>query len=230
VYASANMCWYHGSSLLPYLETVEIPTDNRSDHARFPVQWIIRPQTDELHDYRGYAGRVSSGSVGVIDKVTVLPSGFNSTISKIELLEEQPEAALAGMSVTVHLADDIDISRGDILVNAHNQPEVSKQIEADLCWMDTKPLDLTHTYLLQHNSKVTRCRIQEILYKVNINTLEKEFNEDFRLNDIGRIIIKTADPLAFDFYQNNKANGGAVLIDSRTNVTVGALMFRANAE
>jgi sulfate adenylyltransferase subunit 1 len=230
VYASANMSWYHGSSLLPYLETVKIPTDNRSDHARFPVQWIIRPQTAELHDYRGYAGRVSSGSFRVNDKVTVLPSGFNSTISKIELLEEEPEAALAGMSVTVHLADDIDISRGDILVNAHNQPEVSKQIEADLCWMDTKPLDLTHTYLLQHNSKVTRCRIQEILYKVNINTLEKEFNEDFRLNDIGRIIIKTADPLAFDFYQNNKANGGAILIDSRTNVTVGALMFRANAE
>ena len=230
VHASDHMGWYKGSSLLPYLETVEISTDNRSDHARFPVQWIIRPQTDELHDYRGYAGRVSSGSFRVNDKITVLPSGFNSTISKIELLEEEPEAALAGMSVTVHLADDIDISRGDILVNAHNQPEVSKQIEADLCWMDTKPLDLTHTYLLQHNSKVTRCRIQEILYKVNINTLEKEFNEDFRLNDIGRIIIKTADPLAFDFYQNNKANGGAVLIDSRTNVTVGALMFRANAE
>jgi sulfate adenylyltransferase subunit 1 len=230
VYASSNMSWYHGSSLLPHLETVEIPADNSKAHARFPVQWIIRPQTDDLHDYRGYAGRVSSGSFRVNDKVTVLPSGFNSTISKIELLDDEPEVALAGMSVTVHLGDDIDISRGDILVNAHNQPEVSQQIEADLCWMDTRALDPTHTYLLQHNSKVTRCRVQEILYKVNINTLEKEFNEDFRLNDIGRIVIKTADPLAYDLYQNNKANGGAILIDSRTNVTVGALMFRANVE
>jgi sulfate adenylyltransferase subunit 1 len=230
VYASVNMPWYKGSSLLPYLETVEIPAETRADHARFPVQWIIRPQTEELHDYRGYAGRVSSGSFRVNDKVTVLPSGFSSTISKIELLDEEPETAFAGMSVTVHLKDEIDISRGDILVNAHNQPEVSQQIEADLCWMDTKPLDTTHTYLLQHNSKVTRCRIQEILHKVNINTLEKEYDEDFRLNDIGRVIIKTADPLAYDLYQNNKANGGAILIDSRTNVTVGALMFRANAE
>jgi sulfate adenylyltransferase subunit 1 len=230
VHASEHMSWYDGSSLLPYLETVEIKADNRSDHARFPVQWIIRPQTDDLHDYRGYAGRVSSGSFRVNDKITVLPSGFSSTIDKIELLDEEPEVALSGMSVTLHLKDDIDISRGDILVNAHNQPEISKQIEADLCWMDTKALDASHTYLLQHNSKVTRCRVQEILYKVNINTLEKDFDGDFRLNDIGRIIIKTADPLAFDLYQNNKANGGAILIDSRTNVTVGALMFRANAE
>ncbi len=229
VHESTAMPWYTGSSLLAHLETVEIPADNRSDHARFPVQWIIRPQTDDLHDYRGYAGRVSSGSFRVNDKITVLPSGFSSTIAKIEVLDDEPQVALSGMSVTVHLKDDIDISRGDILVNAHNQPEVSQQIEADLCWMDTRALDTTHTYFLQHNSKVTRCRVQEILYKVNINTLEKEYEGDFRLNDIGRIIVKTADPLAFDFYQNNKANGGAILIDSRTNVTVGALMFRANA-
>jgi sulfate adenylyltransferase subunit 1 len=162
--------------------------------------------------------------------VTVLPSGFHSTISKIELAEQHPDVAVAGMSVTVHLADEIDISRGDMLVSAQNQPLVSQQIEADLCWMDTKPVDTTHTYFLQHNSKLTRCRIQEILYKVNINTLEKEYDEDFRLNDIGRIVIKTADPIVFDLFQNNKANGGAILIDGRTNVTVGALMFRANAD
>ena len=230
VHPSVKMPWFKGSSLLAHLETVEIPVDTQSDHARFPVQWVVRPQTEELHDYRGYAGRVSSGSFRVNDKVTVLPSGFSSTISKIELLDKEPEAALAGMSVTLHLEDEIDISRGDILVSSANQPYTSQRIEADLCWMDTKALDTTHTYLVQHNSKVTRCRIQEILYKVNINTLEKEFDEDFRLNDIGRIIIKTADPLAFDLFQNNKANGGAILIDSRTNVTVGALMFRANAD
>jgi sulfate adenylyltransferase subunit 1 len=230
VFNSNRMGWYKGDSLLSYLETVEIPVDTKSDHARLPVQWVVRPQTDELHDYRGYAGRVSSGSFRVNDKVTVLPSGFNSTISKIELLDKEPDAALAGMSVTIHLKDDIDISRGDTLVSAHNQPIVSKQIEADLCWMDTKALDTSHTYFLQHNSRLTRCRVQEILYKVNINTLEQEYDEDFKLNDIGRIVVKTADPLAFDPFQNNKSNGGAILIDSRTNVTVGALMFRANAE
>ena len=227
---SSRMLWYLGDSLLEYLENVEIPVDTESGHARFPVQWIVRPQTDELHDYRGYAGRVSSGSFRVNDRVTVLPSGFQSTISKIELAEKEPAAALAGMSVTLHLKDDIDISRGDILVSSESAPQVSQLIETDLCWMDTKPLDLTHTYFLQHNSKLTRCRIQEILYKVNINTLEKEYTEDFKLNDIGRIVIKTADPLAFDLFQNNKANGGAILIDARTNVTVGALMFRANAD
>jgi sulfate adenylyltransferase subunit 1 len=229
VYPSLNMDWYKGDSLLHYLETVEVPVDDSKAHARFPVQWVVRPQTEELHDYRGYAGRVSSGSFRVNDKVTVLPSGFSSTIEKIELLDQEPVEAFAGMSVTIHLKDEIDISRGDVLVNSHYQPETSQLIEADLCWMDTRALDTTHTYFIQHNSKVTRCRIQEILYKVNINTLEKEYNEDFKLNDIGRIIIKTAEPLAFDPYQENKANGGAIIIDSRTNVTVGALMLRSNA-
>ncbi|WP_299517349.1 GTP-binding protein [Mucilaginibacter sp.] len=227
---SLNMSWYKGESLLHFLETVDVSVDNSTEHARFPVQWVIRPQTDELHDYRGYAGRVSSGSFKVNDKVTVLPSGFTSTITKIELLDKEPEEAVAGMSVTVHLKDEIDISRGDLLVNSSYQPEVSQLIEADLCWMDTRALDTTHTYFIQHNSKVTRCKIQETLYKVNINTLEKEYNEDFKLNDIGRIIIKTADPLAFDKYQDNKANGGAIIIDSRTNVTVGALMLRSVAD
>jgi sulfate adenylyltransferase subunit 1 len=134
------------------------------------------------------------------------------------------------MSVTVHLQDDIDISRGDVLVSSSGQPQVSQLIEADLCWMDTRVLDPSHTYFIQHNSKLTRCRVQETLYKFNINTLEKTYDEDFKLNDIGRIIIKTAEPLAFDLYQDNQANGGAIIIDSRTNVTVGALMFRAAVE
>ena len=227
---SLNIGWYEGKSLLDYLETVEIPVDDTVAHARFPVQWVVRPQTDDLHDYRGYAGRVSSGSFRVNDRVTVLPSGFSSTVSKIELFDKEPVEAFAGMSVTVHLKDEIDISRGDILVNSDYQPQLSQLIEADLCWMDTRALDTSHTYFIQHNSKVTRCRIQEILYKVNINTLEKEYNEDFKLNDIGRIIIKTADALAFDAYDVNKANGGAIIIDSRTNVTVGALMLRAVAD
>lgn len=225
---SLNMFWYKGKSLLEHLETVEIPVDDSSAHARLPVQWVVRPQTEELHDYRGYAGRISSGNFKVNDKVTVLPSGFSSTITKIELLDKEFNEAFAGQSVTIHLQDEIDISRGDILVNSDAQPEVSNLIEADLCWMDTRALDTSLTYLIQHNSKVTRCRIQEVLYKFNINTLDKvQGEEEFKLNDIGRIIIKTAEPLAFDVYQNNKANGGAIIIDSRTNVTVGALMLRA---
>ena len=230
VNSSINMPWYKGESLLHFLETVELTVDDSSEHARFPVQWVVRPQTDELHDYRGYAGRVSSGSFKVNDKVTVLPSGFTSTITKLEVFDKEPEEAIAGMSITMHLKDEIDISRGDILVNSSYQPKVSQLIEADLCWMDTRALDTSHTYFIQHNSKVTRCKIQETLYKVNINTLEKEQSEEFKLNDIGRIIIKTADPLAFDAYEDNKANGGAIIIDSRTNVTVGAVMLRNIAD
>ncbi|WCT14541.1 sulfate adenylyltransferase subunit 1 [Mucilaginibacter jinjuensis] len=227
---SKNMDWYNGKSLLDHLETVEIAIDANVAHAYLPVQWVVRPQTDELHDYRGYAGRILSGSLRVNDKVTVLPSGFTSTVEHIELLDKQFEEAGAGLSVTVRLKDDIDISRGDILVSSALKPQVSQLIEADLCWMDTRALDTSLTYLIQHNSKVTKARIQEILYKVNINTLEKEDGEEFKLNDIGRVIIKTADPLVFDLYQNNKNSGGAIIIDSRTNVTVGALMLRANAD
>jgi len=227
---SQNMSWYTGKSLLDHLETIEVNEDLRSMQARMPVQWVIRPQTDELHDYRGYAGRVLSGSFRVNDKITVLPSGIKSEISKIESNLQLQEEAHSGSSVTLHLKDNIDIGRGDILVNSIHEPIVSQSIEADLCWMDTKPLDTSIMYLLQHNSKVTKCKIREILHKVNINTLEKIDTDTFQLNDIGRIIIRTAEPLAFDLYQENKLNGGAILIDPRTNLTVGALMFRANAE
>lgn len=224
---SPNMPWYTGTNLLDFLETVETTENQTSDFARMPVQWVIRPQTDELHDYRGYAGRVLSGTFKVNDKVTVLPSGNSSVIDKIEVYDQQPDEVIAGMSVTLHLKDNIDISRGDVLVNANHLPQSSQLIEADLCWMDNKPMDDTITYFLQHNSKITKCKVREILYKVNINTLEKEDAYDFKLNDIGRVVVKTAEALAFDLYTENKANGSAILIDSRTNLTVGALMFRA---
>jgi len=228
-YTSVKMPWYQGTSLLDYLETVETHTEDDTNYTRMPVQWVVRPQTDELHDYRGYAGKVLSGTFQLNDSVTVLPSGFTSTLDKIELFDQRPDEAMAGMSVTLHLKDEIDISRGDILVKTSQQPIVSQLIEADLCWMDTKPMDTTHMYLIQHNSKVTKCKISEVLYKMQINTLEQLHEEDFKLNDIGRVVIKTAEPLAFDLYQQNKANGRAVIIDSRTNLTVAALMFRAEA-
>lgn len=227
---SERITWYHGKSLLDHLETIEVNEAVLSHQARMPVQWVIRPQTDELHDYRGYAGRILSGSFHVNDKITVLPSGIRSEISKIETNFTEQDEAQSGMSVTLHLKDNIDIGRGDILVNTTHEPLVSQEIEADLCWMDTRPLDSSIMYLIQHNSKVTKCKIREILHKVNINTLEKIETDTFQLNDIGRIVLKTAEPLAFDLYQDNKLNGGAILIDPRTNLTVGALMFRANAE
>ncbi|WGQ11792.1 GTP-binding protein [Pedobacter gandavensis] len=230
VHESQNMVWYQGRSLLHFLETVDVEDKQSYNLARMPVQWVVRPQTDALHDYRGYAGRVLSGSFKLNDKVTVLPSGSSSTIDRIEIFDLRPEEVHAGQSVTLHLKDNIDISRGDVLVNAAHLPQNSKLIETDVCWMDSRPLDESITYLLQHNSKVTKAKISEIIYKVDINTLEKQDAADFKLNDIGRILIKTADELAFDLYTDNKANGAAILIDSRTNLTVAALMFRAVAD
>ena len=230
VHESQNMVWYQGRSLLHFLETVDVEDKQSYNLARMPVQWVVRPQTDALHDYRGYAGRVLSGSFKLNDKVTVLPSGSSSTIDRIEIFDLRPEEVHAGQSVTLHLKDNIDISRGDVLVNAAHLPQNSKLIETDVCWMDSRPLDESITYFLQHNSKVTKAKISEIIYKVDINTLEKQDAVDFKLNDIGRILIKTADELAFDLYTDNKANGAAILIDSRTNLTVAALMFRAVAD
>lgn len=227
VVQSTAMQWYDGESLLNILEGVEVDTENKTVPARMPVQWVIRPQTDQLHDYRGYAGRVLSGTFNLNDKVTVLPANISSTISRIEFFENNLPQAHAGQSVIIHLKDNIDISRGDTLVNSSALPIESKFIEADLCWMDTRALDSSITYLIQHNSKLSKCKIDEIIYKVDINTLEKAAADDFKLNDIGRVVIKTADALAFDTYTDNRTNGSAILIDSRTNLTVGALMFRA---
>jgi len=223
---SEHMQWYQGRSLLHFLESVDVEDALPYNLARMPVQWVIRPQTDELHDYRGYAGRILSGSFNVNDRVTVLPSGHSSVIDRIEIFDQRPVKAFAGQSVTIHLKDNIDISRGDVLVNSDHLPQRSQVIEADLCWMDARPLDDSITYLLQHNSKITKCKIREIVYKVDINTLEKQDAHDFKLNDIGRVVLKTADELPFDLYTENKANGAAILVDSRTNLTVAALMFR----
>ncbi|WP_199140226.1 sulfate adenylyltransferase subunit 1 [Pedobacter sp. ASV12] len=229
VHRSGQMAWYDGKSLIELLEKVNTE-EQQQGPARMPVQWVIRPQTDDLHDYRGYAGRILSGSFKVNDKVVVLPSGNRSTISKIEFFDNELQEALAGQSVTIHLKDNVDLSRGDTIVNASAVPHESKLIEADLCWMDTRPLGTELTYLIQHNSTLTRCKISELIYKVDINTLEKHNASSFALNDIGRVVLKTAAALAFDLYGDSRQNGSAILIDSRTNLTVGALMFRAAVE
>ncbi|MGY3052103.1 sulfate adenylyltransferase subunit 1 [Pedobacter sp. UYEF25] len=223
---SMNMPWFKGDSLLHFLETVDTDHLENSKRARMPVQWVIRPQTEDLPDYRGYAGRILSGTFSVGDAVTILPSNVKTTVKKIDFFEENLKEAKAGQSIVIHLQDNLDISRGDTIVNSSALPEDSKQIEADICWMDTKPLDPSITYTLQHNSKKTRCKIVDILHKVDINTLEEHGAEDFKLNDIGRVILKTAEVLPLDLYKNNRANGSAILIDDRTNLTVAALMFQ----
>lgn len=226
VQPSAHMVWYEGPQLLHYLEEVDAQSDKVHTEARFTVQWVIRPQTEALHDYRGYAGRLQSGSLAVADKVQILPSGQYATIGRIEFFGQDLVKAVAGQSVVLHLLEDVDVSRGDVIALAQGAPTGSKEIEADLCWMDSRALDPSITYFLQHNSKLTRCRINEILYKVDVNTLEKHAADSFKLNDIGRIVLKTAEELAADHYAENRRNGAAILIDPRSNLTVGALMFR----
>lgn len=224
---SSNMAWYDGTPLLDFLETVDTSRADVKEQARLPIQWIIRPQTDEHHDYRGYAGRIASGNFAVGDRVVVLPSGRESTVRILEIAGKESDTAGKGASVTIHLADDVDISRGDLITHVHDQPVLSRVFEADVCWMDRKPLDPHQVYLLQQHSSVIKVKASEILSKININTLEEHQEDNFGLNDIGKIQFRAADEVPLDRYQDNKANGGAILIDSRNNLTVAALMVSA---
>jgi sulfate adenylyltransferase subunit 1 len=226
---SGNETWYEGPTLLEVLETIEVESDIDHTHPRFAVQYVIRPQTEELHDYRGYAGRISSGIYKVGDAITVLPSGLTSSISAIEINGKEVEEAYAPQSVILHLKDDIDISRGDIIVKNEDQPSLENEFEVLLCWMDSKPLKAGNKYLLQHNTKVVKAAIREIEYKLDVNTLEKlPSPEAVGLNDVVKAIIKTSEPLAFDSYEKLPANGSAILIDQTSYVTVGACMIGEN--
>ncbi|TAE21334.1 MAG: GTP-binding protein [Cytophagales bacterium] len=223
---SEKMPWYDGPTLLHHLEMVELSNDTNLTLPRFPVQFVIRPQTTELHDYRGYAGKINSGTFRVGDAVTVLPSGQTSTISRIEFNEADLPEAEAGQSVILHLADDIDISRGDLIVASDNQPTVTQTVEGMLCWMDTKELKVGSKYVLQVGTARTRCSVREIPYQLNIETYEQvEDVESLKLNALARVVLRTAQPIAFDPYSVNRTNGGAILIDETSNVTVGAVML-----
>lgn len=227
VETSANFSWYNGVSLLEILETVEVANDINLTDARFPVQYVIRPQTDELHDYRGYAGKVISGIYKKGDKITVQPSGVSSSISAIEIAGIQVEEAFAPQSVVLHLQDDVDVSRGDVIVHEANLPEVSNELEVLLCWMGNKALEVGNKYLLQINSRVVRAVVKSIEYKLNVNSLEQEPAPDkAMLNDIIKATIKTASPIPYDSYKKLRVNGGAILIDETSNVTVGACMIQ----
>jgi sulfate adenylyltransferase subunit 1 len=224
---SEKLAWYEGPSLLRFLEDVEIEKDINLTDSRFPVQYVIRPQTEELHDYRGYAGKIIGGIYRKGDAVTIQPSGIESKIKSIELGGKEVDEAFAPQSVIIHLEDDIDVSRGDLIVKSDNQPRVSQELEVFLCWMDNKPLVAGNKYWLQINSRLVRGIIKNIEYKLDVNTLQKEYGiTTAGLNDIIKATIKTASPVPYDSYQQLRENGGAVLIDETSHVTVGACMIQ----
>jgi len=223
---SKSMTWFEGASLLYHLENVYVGGDENHIQARFPVQWVIRPQSDKFHDFRGFAGRVAGGVFKPGDDVTVMPSGFSTKVKKIHQDEKEIQEAFAPKSVTLTLEDEIDISRGDMLVKANNPPKQGQDIEAMICWFSNTNLNPRGKFVIRHTTKETKAIVQGISYKVDINTLRKEEDTtSFSLNEIGRVSIRTAAPLFYDSYNKNRQTGSFILIDPGTNETVAAGMI-----
>ena len=223
---SEHMTWYKGATLLHTLETIHIGSDYNHIDARFPVQTIIRPHSTEYHDYRGYAGRIAGGIFRPGDAVTVLPSGLTSTIKSIDTFEGAVEEAFAPMSVSITLEDDVDISRGNMIVKENNQGEMSQDIDVMLCWLSSTGPRPGAKYYLRHTSNEARAVIKEIVYKMDINNLHRmEDDTTIKMNDIGRVKIRTTQPLMFDPYRKNRTTGALVLVDEATNETVAAGMI-----
>ena len=223
VETSTNMPWYTGPTLLHFLETVTIQENIKLESGRFPVQYVIRPQTDELHDYRGYAGKITSGIFKKGDKIKVYPSELEATIANIEVNLKEVDEAFAPQSAVIQLDKDIDISRGDLLVNLNSEPLFSNELEIKLCWMQQKPLQVGSKYLIQNQTNRVKAIVKAIEYGIDINTFE-ETNDctEVKLNQIAKVHIKTAVPIAYDKYKNIQAQGGIIFIDENSNVTVGA--------
>ena len=223
---SSNMPWYEGRTLLNTLETVHISSDYNFIDMRFPVQTVIRPHSDEFHDFRGYAGRVASGTVRVGDKVKVLPSGFESVIKTIHTYDGDLEEAHPPMSVTLTLQDDIDISRGNMIVKVNNQPQESQDIDVMMCWLHNKSPHPRAKFYLRHTSNEVTAMIKEVLYKVDVNTLKRdETDKELKMNDIARVRLRTTKPLFMDEYRDNRITGSLILVDETTNETVAAGMI-----
>jgi sulfate adenylyltransferase subunit 1 len=223
---STKMSWYQGGTLMYTLETVNIASDLNMIDCRFPVQYVIRPQSDEFHDFRGFAGRIEGGVFKPGDEIMHLPSGLTTKIKTIETMDGQLQEAFPPMSITMTLEDNIDISRGDMIVKPNNQPEVGQDIEIMLCWLNDKKMTPGGKYGIKHTTKDARCVIKEVRYKMNINTLHKiEDDKTIGLNDIGRVLIRTTSPLFYDSYNKNRITGSVILVDEFTNETVGAGMI-----
>ncbi|MCS5663475.1 MAG: GTP-binding protein [Flavobacteriales bacterium] len=223
---SENMDWYEGSTLMYLLEHVHISSDYNHVDCRFPVQSVIRPHTLEYQDFRGYAGRIDGGVFKAGDKVKILPSGFSSTIKSIELNGEKIEEAFSPMSVTMRLNDEIDISRGDMIVRENNTPEITQDIEALVTWMSEKPLQSRTKVFVKHTTNECISMVKDIKYKIDINTLHRiEDVDKLEMNDIARISIRASKPLFVDPYNRNRFTGSIILIDEQTNETIGAGMI-----
>ncbi len=224
---SEKMLWYQGPTLLYHLEHVYIGAGENHVDARFPVQWVIRPMSEQHHDFRGYAGRVAGGVFKPGDEVQVLPSGFSTKIKGIHTADGDLTEAFSPQSVSITLEDEIDISRGDMIIKKNNPPHNGQDLEAMICWFSEKPLIPRGKYHLRHTTREVQALITEVKYKVNINTLHKITDDlQFRLNDIGRISLRTSAPLFYDEYRRNRMTGSFILIDSQTNETVGAGMIQ----
>jgi bifunctional enzyme CysN/CysC len=227
VHRSPNMPWYEGGSLLHHLEEVHIASDRNLIDPRFPVQYVLRPMSDSFHDYRGYAGTVASGVLKVGDEVMVLPSGFESTIAGIDTYDGPIEEAFAPMSVTLRLADDIDVSRGDLICRTHNRPSLGQDIDAMVCWLaDAAMLRAGGKYSIKHTTRTARALVKDLQYRLDVNTLHRDEDaEELSLNQIGRVSIRTTVPLFYDEYRRNRTTGSFILVDEATNNTVAAGMI-----
>jgi sulfate adenylyltransferase subunit 1 len=220
---SDKMPWYGGSTLLHHLENVHVGADRNLQDCRFPIQYVVRPQTDEHRDFRGYAGRIASGVFKTGDSVVALPSGRETKIESISLGEKQLDIAFPPLSVVMTLTDDIDLSRGEMIVRQNNQPEVTSAIDAKICWLDSKPLNPSSRLILRHMSQEVPAKVTDVLYRIDINSLHRdEENVGVCMNDIARITIKTASPILADPYRTNRTTGAFILVDPSTHATVAA--------
>ena len=223
---SENMPWYTGKALLDFLETVQLPVESE-DSMRLPVQYVVRPISDKFPDFRGYAGRLAEGSIKKGDKIKVYPSEMTSSVTGVYLGEKELETAVSPESVDITLSDDIDISRGDVIVSVDGkQPHMEQEVLLNVCWFRNSPMQQGKKYVIRHATQQTLGIIKEIEYKIDINTREKEYGVDkLIMNDIARVRIKTADPLIFDYYKDNRTMGSLIFIEEGTNDTVGAGMI-----